>query len=74
MCPARRQTLPAAGRHVFEDIVRCAGASGKLDRMRDQEYGAQDFYGAIDELRIWRTVRTQDQIKQVRQQPSQSLQ
>ncbi|KAK9918751.1 hypothetical protein WJX75_006574 [Coccomyxa subellipsoidea] len=40
------------------------GASGKLDRIRDQEYGAQDFYGAIDELRVWRTVRTQDQIKQ----------
>ncbi len=47
--------------------MSCAGASGKLDRMRDQEYGAQDFYGAIDELRVWRTVRTQDQIKQVRQ-------
>ncbi|BDA49076.1 probable Sushi, von Willebrand factor type A, EGF and pentraxin pentraxin domain-containing protein at C-terminar half [Coccomyxa sp. Obi] len=40
------------------------GASGKLDPLKDQEYGAQDFFGAIDELRVWRTVRTQDQIKQ----------
>lgn len=49
----------------------CAGASGKLDRIRDQEYGAQDFYGAIDELRVWRTVRTQDQIKQAWHRPLQ---
>lgn len=42
----------------------CAGANGKLDPLKDQEYGAQDFFGAIDELRVWRTVRTQDQIKQ----------
>ena len=42
---------------------RAAGASGKLDPVK--EYGAQDFFGQIDELRIWRTARTQDQIRQV---------
>jgi hypothetical protein len=42
---------------------RAAGASGKLDSIK--EYGAQDFFGQIDELRIWRTARTQDQIRQV---------
>ena len=42
---------------------RPAGASGKLDPIK--EYGAQDFFGQIDELRIWRTVRTQAQIRQV---------
>ena len=30
-----------------------------------QEYGSQDFFGAIDELRIWRTVRTEEQINLV---------
>ena len=34
--------------------------------MLSQEYGSQDFFGVIDELRIWRTVRTEDDIKQVR--------
>lgn len=43
-----------------------AGASGKLDPILSQEYGSQDFFGVIDELRIWRTVRSEDQIKQVR--------
>lgn len=42
-----------------------AGSVGKLD-YSTQEYGPQDFFGAIDELRIWRTVRTEDQIKRVR--------
>ena len=42
-----------------------AGASGKLDPMISQEYGSQDFFGVIDELRIWRTVRTEEQIQQV---------
>lgn len=43
----------------------CAGATGKLDKLQSQEYGSQDFFGVIDEMRIWRTVRTEDQIKQV---------
>lgn len=43
-----------------------AGASGKLDPIMSQEYGSQDFFGVIDELRIWRTVRNEDQIKQAR--------
>ncbi len=43
-----------------------AGASGKLDPIMSQEYGSQDFFGVIDELRIWSTVRSEDQIKQAR--------
>lgn len=42
-----------------------AGASGKLDPITSQEYGSQDFFGVIDELRIWRTVRSEEQIQQV---------
>ncbi len=42
-----------------------AGASGKLDPITSQEYGSQDFFGVIDELRIWRTVRTEEQIREV---------
>ena len=34
--------------------------------MLSQEYGSQDFFGVIDELRIWRTVRKEDEIKQAR--------
>lgn len=34
--------------------------------MLSQEYGSQDFFGVIDELRIWGTVRKEDEIKQVR--------
>lgn len=46
--------------------VAYAGASGKLDPIMSQEYGSQDFFGVIDELRIWRSVRNEDQIKQAR--------
>lgn len=38
--------------------------------MKDQEYGAQDFFGSIDELRVWRTARSQDQIKEAGRRPS----
>jgi hypothetical protein len=39
------------------DVENGAGATGKLDKLKDQEYGAQDFFGVIDEMRIWRTDR-----------------
>lgn len=40
-----------------------AGASGNI-----VEFGwrRQDFFGLIDELRIWRAVRTREEIVQVR--------
>lgn len=40
------------------------GAKGKTQEVADQEYGPQDFYGVIDEVRIWDHVRTQEQINQ----------
>ena len=41
------------------------GAAGDVQHRYQLEYGAQDFTGVIDELRIWKTVRSQDQIRQV---------
>jgi len=29
----------------------------------DQEYGPQDFFGLIEEMRIWRVVRTPEEIR-----------
>ena len=41
------------------------GAAGDVQQRYQLEYGAQDFTGVIDELRIWKTVRSQEQIQQV---------
>ncbi|DBA68967.1 TPA: hypothetical protein ACH3X2_013140 [Trebouxia sp. C0005] len=40
------------------------GAAGDVQQRYQLEYGAQDFTGVIDELRIWKTVRSQGQIQQ----------
>ncbi|KAL4421057.1 hypothetical protein ABPG77_001352 [Micractinium sp. CCAP 211/92] len=40
------------------------GAAGSVQEDWEQEYGAQDFFGTIDELRVWRKARTQEQIQQ----------
>lgn len=40
-----------------------AGAQGPLDN--SWEHGSQDFNGVIDEVRIWRTARSADQIFEV---------
>ncbi|KAL4422517.1 hypothetical protein ABPG75_008714 [Micractinium tetrahymenae] len=40
------------------------GAAGSVQENWEQEYGAQDFFGTIDELRVWRKARTQQQIQQ----------
>ena len=42
------------------------GAAGDVQQRYQLEYGAQDFTGEIDELRIWNKVRTESEIKQVR--------
>ncbi|KAL3133740.1 hypothetical protein ABBQ32_008228 [Trebouxia sp. C0010 RCD-2024] len=40
------------------------GAAGQTQRTYQLEYGAQDFIGVMDEIRIWSTVRSQSQIQQ----------
>lgn len=41
-----------------------SGAAGKVSVVDDQEYGPQDFFGLIEEMRVWRVVRTPEQIRQ----------
>ena len=38
------------------------GAVGPVDKSSQQEYGAQDFFGLIDEMRVWKKARTQEEI------------
>eukprot|EP00210_Caulerpa_lentillifera_P004763 g4547.t1 len=38
------------------------GAAGDIQQVSNLEYGPQDFYGIIEDVRIWSTVRAQDQI------------
>ncbi|KAK9844409.1 hypothetical protein WJX74_002134 [Apatococcus lobatus] len=45
----------------FDSMV---GGKGKVDPVSGREYGPQDFFGVIDEMRIWKTVRTPKQIEQ----------
>ena len=41
-----------------------AGAAGQIQRAMEQEYGVQDFFGVIEEMRIWRVARSAEQIRQ----------
>jgi len=41
-----------------------SGAAGRISVVKDQEYGPQDFFGLIEELRIWKKVRTSEEIRQ----------
>ena len=52
--------------HCVISVPCPAGAVGTRDSTLYDEYGSQDFVGAIDDLRIWRTARSGDQIVQVR--------
>lgn len=51
-----------------------AGSSGKVDTNSYREYGPQDFFGVMDEMRIWKTVRTQEQIVEVSFSSAEGLQ
>lgn len=65
--------IPSGGTLVVGREQDCVGgcfdsapeAAGDVQQRYQLEYGAQDFTGVIDELRIWKTVRSQDQIRQV---------
>lgn len=37
-------------------------AAGQVEEDWEQEYGSQDFFGLIDEMRVWRKSRSADQI------------
>jgi len=41
-----------------------AGAKGDTQAISNLEYGSEDFFGMIEEMRLWRTVRTEDQINE----------
>ena len=49
------------------------GAAGQTQRLYELEYGAQDFIGVMDEIRIWSTVRSQAQIQEVCPSPALNL-
>ncbi|KAK9789369.1 hypothetical protein WJX73_005379 [Symbiochloris irregularis] len=63
------KSMPSGGTLVIGREQDCPGgcfdshpgATGKVDAT-SQEYGAQDFFGAIDEIRIWRSVRSEEDI------------
>jgi hypothetical protein len=46
-----------------------AGSTGKVDHNLYREYGPQDFFGVMYEMRIWKSVRTQQQIIDVSAPP-----
>ena len=67
------KSIPSGGTLVLGREQDClggcfdsmAGATGKVDTNSYREYGPQDFFGVMDEMRIWKTVRTQQQIVDV---------
>lgn len=38
------------------------GAAGDVQEVSDLEYGPQDFFGIIEEMRIWSVVRTPEEV------------
>ena len=62
--------IPSGGTLVIGREQDCEGgcfdseydAVGPVEDDYAQEYGAQDFFGLIDELRIWKKARSGDQI------------
>lgn len=68
---AQGKKIPSGGSLIIGREQDCVGgcfdsASGAVGDVSDspnQEYGSQDFFGLIDELRIWRRVRSADEIR-----------
>ena len=73
MTRGKGKSIPSGGTLVLGREQDClggcfdsmAGATGKVDTNSYREYGPQDFFGVMDEMRIWKTVRTQQQIVDV---------
>lgn len=67
---ARGKLIPSGGTLVVGREQDCEGgcfdsaegAAGNVQEVFDQEYGPQDFFGVIDEMRVWRRARTPPQI------------
>eukprot|EP00887_Chlorella_sp_A99_P000397 scaffold13.g397.t1 len=65
---ARGKLIPSGGTLVVGREQDCEGgcfdsAEGAAgNEVFDQEYGPQDFFGVIDEMRVWRRARTPPQI------------
>lgn len=67
---ATGKSIPSGGTLVIGRDQDCPGgcfdsdwgAAGPVSDDYKQEYGSQDFFGLIDEMRLWRTARDQDQI------------
>lgn len=65
------QSIPSGGTLVIGREQDCLGgcfdsspgAVGRLDPTDGLEYGAQDFFGTIEEMRVWRVARTPEQIR-----------
>ena len=45
------------------NAAHAAGAAGNTQDDWELEYGAQDFFGVVDEMRVWRRARTGDQVR-----------
>jgi cysteine-rich repeat protein len=68
---AKGKTIPSGGTLVIGREQDCPGgcfdsqkgAAGDISDKDLQEYGAQDFFGLIDELRIWKRARSGDEIR-----------
>jgi len=67
---AKGKRIPSGGTLVVGREQDCQGgcfdsargASGSSSVVEDQEYGPQDFFGQIEEMRVWRVARTAEQI------------
>lgn len=74
MTRGKGKTLPSGGTLVLGREQDClggcfdsmSGSTGKVDTNSYREYGPQDFFGVMDEMRIWKTVRSREQIRAVR--------
>ncbi|KAL6765981.1 concanavalin A-like lectin/glucanase domain-containing protein [Haematococcus lacustris] len=68
----RGSRIPSGGTLVVgreQDCVggcfdSATGGAGRTSPLVDQEYGPQDFYGVVEEMRLWRVVRTPEEIRQ----------